>query len=287
MKQVVIRIAAILLFAVAMSHGAGAASFPSFLQRFFWSQSNPAPIQMMNTSQGICGLYAVGGRLRGGGEFIRVEVVNGFWQLSGASQQAGVNGAAWCAPFSQFITPQGTLNFTVGAFHAAWTGGPQKEIFLWGPDSKCWLNGVGGNFGLRDPGASDVKVHFNYGPNNGWLLTLAFNGQYLEGGASCLSVPGQPFPKALSNQHAAQWDASQRNAYYIDALAHATESFCYLVDVSGYFDQNDEIQIRWNSKNNWFYMSGTQNEGQAMRGQASCIAYNQTLPASSYWGYIE
>ncbi|AIY66703.1 hypothetical protein [Pseudoalteromonas piratica] len=65
-------------------------------QTYTWHQGQ-APVLMGHVNMWYCSLSSVSGKFEGGGEQVSVTInQNGFWQLSGRSQQVSVEAQAIC-----------------------------------------------------------------------------------------------------------------------------------------------------------------------------------------------
>lgn len=73
-------------------------SYRSYKSRFHWDQYQQEPTtRLIPVDQGVCFLAGVSGKFRGYGEHVEVvEMADGYWHLTGASQQSEVQGWAEC-----------------------------------------------------------------------------------------------------------------------------------------------------------------------------------------------
>lgn len=102
----------------------------------WWSQGQ-APVNLGPSSDRFCFLTYVTGKFEGGGESVRLQIVNGQWQLTGSSSQTGVAAGARC---------QLNVAATDQTAEAYWVQG-QRAINLGSANNRaCFLTGVQGKF---------------------------------------------------------------------------------------------------------------------------------------------
>jgi hypothetical protein len=266
--------------------------YPPGIQHYGWAQGQ-GPVQMMSINDGICGLTAVSGAFRGDGEYVRIENIGGFWQLSGSSKQQGVSGHARCVSFSHFKSNTKPL-YTLGSFSFWMNSGDNrlyrhtKEMSGWGRDAACWLNGFGGNFG--------VVPYEHYGYVNRVLVyyngTIQFPGfyalegragdynQHIEGRGACMSFPGVADPKTKL----VDWQTyDSLKGIQKPTGVHIKDGICFFESLGGNFaTQWDSIRIGVNRFGGQYLYaiaheagSGYPQEKKTPVGSARCIMYNQ------------
>jgi hypothetical protein len=261
-----------------------ASSLPPGAQQYNWAQGD-GPVRMMAVKDGICGLVVIQGVFRGGGEYVRIENVGGFWQLSGASQQRGVFASARCVPMNLFQTTSTITHHTNSIGVRLGLSDPSKIFYQevlsdTADDSWCWLTGVGGNLGpyigtVVRPG---IWVGFDSTPAGDFdLITAqaAHRDTYLEGSGACISSP-----KRLK---VASGGGPLTPGDQIGVKMTAMKvGICFLTRVGGNFDSEwDLIRInvnRWGMQSlgvhgqNWGLAP---NYSRTPIGEASCVAYDQ------------
>jgi hypothetical protein len=100
---------------------------PPPTRNYWWRQGAP-PMPMIPVWQGVCGLISITGTFRGWGETVRIENQNGYWTLTGSSQQQDVAAQASCVQFSGLNTTAEPVRVfddvkTVGRVHNASSAG--------------------------------------------------------------------------------------------------------------------------------------------------------------------
>lgn len=263
---------------------------PAGLQQYRWDQGQ-GPVRMMAVGDGICGLTAVGGLLRGGGEYVRIDNSSGFWELSGASQQKGVSATARCVPLTLFQTARGVNHSNYSAFVVLISGREvQRQELLSDMTSHswCWLNGVGGKLASYDgsidsPQAPHISIDYLQRDGYGAVITAQAdntNNEYLEGRGACINFPGQSyFPRLPAT---ASWGPEDTMRQVQKPLVSLKSGFCILTLVGGDFDsQWDGVSIgvsRFGAQ--YLYVNAHDwglgaNYRKTPIAAAQCIAYDQ------------
>jgi hypothetical protein len=253
---------------------------PAWLTHYSWNSAWDKGVtkQMISDQQGFCALKNIGGRFRSSSDFVGVWQSGGHFTLSGTTNQGGesVRGSAWCVPISQFTTNWWGYS---GVFSGSWTSTAQDftgAIVLAGwptTESRCWINGFGGNFG---PGG-DVFVGTNGAAD--WQLSLGagVSNQTLHGRASCVRfVPSNALTtKTVTNTWNQDQGVGPKNKQR--KLAKASTHFCFLSSVSMDAPEIwDSTYISYNSADGFYYLTGSNPTGNAqLSSKATCIAYNQ------------
>ena len=80
-------------------------------QVFFWNQGQPTRT-LVAASTNYCYLTHVGGKFRGFGERVRLRVMNGMWELGGASQQIDVSAWARCFARTEITSIPGAVRWS-------------------------------------------------------------------------------------------------------------------------------------------------------------------------------
>lgn len=265
---------------------AAADPLPAGVQEYGWYQGD-SPVRIMAVGDGICGLTAVGGAFRGTGEYVHLDVVDGYWQLSGASQQQGVAARARCVLFSKFQRG-GVINYTVGSYGFTMRGGALvRQVAMWGDDAHCWLTGFGGDFGHVLPTydyAEFVRVIGSDSPGfEGKMLEghAISRDQYIEGRAACAAFQDVATPRldgyAVWDPYDSQLAVQKRTNANID------RAICFFAKVGGDFaSQADGATIgigRFGQQ--YLYVnahqigSGFPAEDETPIAQVQCLQYDQ------------
>jgi hypothetical protein len=119
---------------------------------YSWNQGQgPKKLELVSTH--ICVLNKVAGDFDGGGEEVKIYQANGYWYISGKSQQSGVGGQSYCFAREKFLA-NGSARWTSddGIWKSATSG---KKCYsgqgdAWWGDATTILNGINGK--LRGSG---------------------------------------------------------------------------------------------------------------------------------------
>jgi hypothetical protein len=110
---------------------------------------NPAPVELCSESEGICWIGGIGGTF-GGGEGVRVQVLDGKWSLTGVSKGGGITGDRETLRLSEieWHPPEGPLKlldlkdgFCVLTEVHGHIASPEQRIRLSVKDGAWWLEG--------------------------------------------------------------------------------------------------------------------------------------------------
>lgn len=196
---------------------------------YSWSQSQGFSTVMMNQNTGWCFLAKVTGHFVGTGEAVWIANSNGYWVLTGQSQQQGVAAEATCVPWSTIDPGFGSVSYAWN-FYAYQSNNCNSccpngtcgvaQTNLVGTGSFCTLMGVGGAFA---GGGESVAVRKN---NTSWTLvvnSLQPNGT--EGWAGCFQ-----FNNGQTDKGEFDWNENQSFA-----LVGSTPGACGLSFVRGAF----------------------------------------------------
>jgi hypothetical protein len=246
---------------------------------------------MISVNDGICGLTAIGGAFRGGGEYVRIDNVDGFWQISGASQQQGVVAQARCVSFSRFQW-NGFLHYTLGSYwfwlNSGNNGSYVYQVPMWGPDSHCWLNGFGGNFGfvpyVNYVYGDYVSVTYEDYPGfTGQMLEghSAAGDQYMEGRSACMSFDGVSKPSLGGYVNWDEYDSAR--AVQKPTGIDIRSGICFFLKIGGDFaSQWDGATIGLNRfGGQYVYVNaheigpGYPHEKETPVVNVQCVMYNQ------------
>lgn len=212
-----------------------------------WQQGQPT-LTMVPAANNYCYLTRVAGRFRGYGERVRVRVMNGMWELGGASQQIDVAAWARCFARSEIKAADGAARASSEEISLSGTqagsgkcGSLTKDAW-WG-DAVTVLTLVTGS--LRG-GGERVGVAQSGDPFGPSKLTLQscqaqlglgvysfFVGKPQSGRAARFVGPGGTGTAAQAGEY-----ASLGNQNVL--MAPLAEAFCYFTSVSGAFNGGGE-----------------------------------------------
>jgi len=264
---------------------------PRFLppgsQQYRWDQGQPA-VRMMAVNTGICGLTAIGGLFRGGGEHIRIENVNGFWQLSGASQQQGVSAIARCVPLSLFQTKSGinhSTNSVAVVLNSASEIQKQELLSDEASHSWCWVTGFGGKFGqfIGTVVVPHVSVDFIDHDGFGAVITAQASqvNTFIEGGGACASFPGVLQPHNVFGGQGS-WRPEDNKKQVRIKMVGLKQGICFFTSVGGDFDSQFDgmtigldrfgVQYIFGNAHNWGLAP---NFSKTPVATVNCLAYDQ------------
>jgi hypothetical protein len=262
-------------------------TLPPSVTQYYWEQGE-GPVNMIPDNQGICGLVAVRGAYRGGGESVQVQDVNGVWQLSGASQQQGVFAEARCVQFSAFN--YSTINYSLGDWWAWATASDTKTYFkfpMLGQHAFCWVNGFGGFWNYPNKGWQDFVGIWDDPINAGAPKTLVVYGyapwQLMFGAAACVDFPNASKVNVVGW---ADWnpDSDVEVPTGVDIVPgwgnRGNSGICFLQSVGGDFASRwDSIGIGIDGHGRQYLLGFGLNcgpgNGQSPVGSVAGLSYNQ------------
>ncbi len=238
---------------------------------FSWNQNLGHVTVMWPVSEGMCFLTGMSGHYQGTGENIHIELDNGYWVLTGASQQQAVTGWATCQAWSDLggygygteewlATSYGgngcTWGFACGSSN--YPGGAT----LWNGVNFCSLSYISGNF---DDGGAWMETWWN---GSTWMLedNEDATGSYMTSGSTCVGLK-LSHGMAFTGQYS--WTEGQAPV----AMLPVTEAICALTEVQGGFrGAGEQVQIS-NFGGTWYLWGTSQQSGTGARAQ--CLYLNQ------------
>lgn len=203
---------------------------------YSWNQSQGYSTVMFSQNSGWCFLSNVSGHFVGFGEAVWIANSNGYWVLTGQSQQQGVSAEATCVPWSTLQPGYSNVSYTWDNYESAiaapncWVNGtcPLNKLTLWGNAGFCSLMGVGGSFS----GGGSTKVHVTANPSTGsWeenVVTISTNGT--EAWAGCFH-----FNVNSSYANEANWQQGQP-----EVIFNSADRGCGLESMTGNFQGSGE-----------------------------------------------
>jgi hypothetical protein len=185
-------------------------------------------------STDVCVLTRVSGKFMGGGETVRVVVVNGRWVLEVAShQQEGVTGTAFCFKKNSFKA-NGPARLTSPPFEATDLFSPTNTF---NGDAATFISGVNGH--LRGGGEHARIVQSSEGSTPSELRVgsaagdlKAFAHSFFAGTVG-IGTPAKFFQGEFTMNHV----VSRRSV----VMANTEFAMCYLTLVKGKFDNVDDF----------------------------------------------
>jgi hypothetical protein len=190
----------------------------------------------------VCVLSKVSGRFAGGSEGVWVRAYNGYWYLGGRSDEAGVNGEAWCFTKNGFLA-SGTARWVSGEFQVATetTSCTSAAAWTWWGDAATILTGVSGRlagYGEKlfvvqsaDPfTSSSLNIQSCQKPVYAWAHSFF-------AGAPSSGVPARFYGPEYTADTA--WAASGTK-YHEVIMAPTGDAMCYLTYIAGDFDGSGE-----------------------------------------------
>lgn len=284
------------------TEGDWASTSQELVGEFTWSQGQ-APRTMTASSNSVCVLTSVTGKLEGDKEWVRVVPRNGFWMLEGASNQSGVSARAVCYRSTEFQS--GTLGFSDPSQdeYAFWNsctwgiacGGQGPNVGscrfesgpLWSTDSTAVLNGVGGRFDSRNQ-IAEVRMAADFPTASQVTATSCHDGR--EKG---IRAVGMSFTSAVGStakyigphgvgdwSTAGEWEIDGRSGSVM--MARTDQAICHFTHLSGNMRAaGDRVAIERrtdpsdSTKQRWFLTASALSTGAGVRVKARCYALDQ------------
>lgn len=255
-------------------------------QVFMWSQGQPVT-SLPPAPANFCYLTNVSGKFRGYGERVRLRVMNGKWELGGASQQIDVTAWARCFARSEIKAAPGAVRWASEEISAT-ADNPGSGCVNTTPRNAWWgdavtvLTMVTGAFKGLGERVTIAQSGDAFGPS-----TLLLNSCQKQLGAGVYSFfVGKPSsgktarfigPNGVGT--AAQAGEYQSVPNQNVMMAPLTEAFCYFTSVSGTFNGGGErVTIvpaqDANGVNRW-QLQARHASGQGTDACARCYARNQ------------
>jgi hypothetical protein len=226
---------------------------------FNWDQSQqPNPTVMIPQNQGLCWLTRVVGHYAGAGEQVYVTGSNGYWVLTGSSQQNNVGGSATCRYWSD-LTREPSIAWGWDMWTVAtncpscrFPGFHPADKQWWDDTSLCMLGGVKGIFN----GPGEVAEVYLNGSDLHW-----------HGYSDDNTGANETDSDAICAWFGQQWGALNFGAEYtwtqdtgasID-MGPSTNQICVLEEVTGRFmGWGEWVQIRESTGfNPHWYLEGS------------------------------
>ena len=285
MSNVVLVRAALLLSAIALPLSAGCAveSVASEESKaessaaltnyayYQWNQYQGHVTVMWPVSQGVCYLTGMGGAFSGTGENVHLEIDNGYWVLTGASQQNSVSATASCVSWTDLGANGGYGYQTWGASSyggnaCSWGGAcgsnsTMQTTKMWNGFNFCSLSWISGNFG------NDTDITSWFDGNDWYLRTWEGVTQSSAYGQSVCF--GLKIPHYLAQAGTQTWRVGQGPVY----LGQADQMMCAIAEVSGTFRGSGEhVQIQ--NLNGAWYLTGSSMQPNTS-ARAACLWLHQ------------
>lgn len=249
---------------------------------FTWSQGQPEQ-WLMPEADGICMLTGVGGKFRGGGERVQVEVdpIHRWWRLTGTSSQTGVSARARCLRWSEF-SGLGAGRRVLGRFGYTDHGYGGDGYPFWEyrtcdfvgsnvavsdqHSTFCWLSSMSGLF---EGGAENVHVRVHDDRN--WRVGAqnCTEEPFVDAGAMCAD-----FGLGLRSA----WYTPERTWRQGEApvdLGSVTGSVCGLTHVGGRFSGAGESVWITQRDGRWWLEGHSLSAG--VEARARCVWRTQSL----------
>jgi hypothetical protein len=243
---------------------------------------------MESWSTHVCVMSRISGSFRGAGESVRIfKGSNGFWQMNGTSQQAGVLITSHCFPLSVFTASGAIERWISDEFVTqaqAWNDcnlfgciqrSGSSSTNMWLNDAMVFLTGVGGALdgdgeaAWVDPEASPTEVHAYTTADVTNFLTVRAHNFFV----------GVPHSGHVAKYNGRYYSASQwGNGVAETWLAPTNDAMCYVESIAGGFWGNGEIvemlaandgpTLKWKLR----VTNGTQS---TLSAGAHCYKFNQ------------
>lgn len=264
-------------------------------QLYTWIQGTVGPVKMKDTANWFCSLTRVTGAFRGGGEQIRVFAnSDGFWYLTGASQQSGVAGDARCWLKSHFLgvsqtgttQPARWISDEFSVVSSGSGGFPVKFCALTGLASTWWgdavtsLTGISGNFQggseiaqVRQSNDGFTASLLSAATCQNWLASFGYSffvGNPSTGKAALFQGPNGTGTAAAAGEYA----TSGALVY----MARTDRAMCTFTRIAGNFAGGGEWAqitpvIAPDNSEVWGLVTGSQQSG--IFAQAHCYLFDQ------------
>ena len=241
-----------------------------------WAQGDPQHALLATRADNICILTKVGGHFRGGAESVHVYEDGDHWFLGGTSQQAGVNGEAYCFPRNGFIGAN--ANRAVSSRYTLSIGGSCtiKQGELYNSDAFSFLEGIKGNMAGGGEYARTIQSIIPGNPN-------IWRGQSCTG--STLTAYARNFRVGPTEDRVARMIGPEHTVsgdlgYAV--MAKVSEAMCAFTRLQGEFRGGGEwAQIRKGTDplrgQVWTLSTRTQTDSGKLTASARCFARDQTL----------
>ncbi|HEX3344462.1 MAG TPA: hypothetical protein VHS09_07800 [Polyangiaceae bacterium] len=239
---------------------------------FEWDQNLGHVTVMWPVSEGMCFLTGMSGHYQGTGENIHIEIDNGYWVLTGASQQQSVAGWATCQAWSDLggygYGTEEWMATSYGGNGCSWpwacgsSNYPGGPFTLWNGVNFCSLSYISGNF---DGAGAWAETWWN---GSTWMLedNEDATGSYMTTGATCVGLK-------LSHNIAATGQYGWTEGQAPVAMLPVNEAVCALTEVQGGFrGAGEQVQIS-NFGGTWYLWGTSQQSGTGARAQ--CLYLNQ------------
>ncbi len=235
-----------------------------------WDQNLGHVTVMWPVTQGMCFLTGVGGDFQGTGENVHIELDNGYWVLTGASQQNSVTANAVCQAWSDLggygYGTQGWYAESYGGNSCTWGIACAPNDFtgsatLWNAVNFCSLSYVSGNM----TGGSWMETWFD-GTN--WQLGdyESATGSYMWSGALCMGLK-------LSHNIAFTGEYGWWGGQAPVPMLPVSQGVCALTEVQGGFRGGGEKVEILNLGGTWYLWGASQQANTGAR--ARCVYLNQ------------
>jgi hypothetical protein len=238
---------------------------------YSWNQSQGTVTVMMPASEGMCFLTGIGGHFQGTGENVHLEIDNGVWVMTGASQQTNVNSTATCVAWSDLGGDGGYgyeefwANASGPVSHGIFACGTcepqQNDATMWNNYNFCSLSYVSGNLDSN----SWIEQVWN---GSTWVLNNWENGEGSDmlDAAFCYGLK-LPHTMTISNQY--NWTVGDQPV----AMMPASEAVCALTQVDGGFRGSGE-NVYIENLGGTLYLWGESWQANTTVG-ARCVPLNQ------------
>jgi hypothetical protein len=217
-------------------------SAPLTTATFEWDQNLGHVTVMWPVTEGMCMLTGVGGDFQGNGENVHIEVDDGYWVLTGASQQNSVTGYALCQAWSDLggygwgyeewmATSYGGNGCPPWPFACGSSNYPGSAT-LWNGVNFCSLAYISGNF----DGNEYMQISWN---GTDWVLNdnEDATGSYMNAGAMCFGLK-------LSHNIAFSGIYTWKTGEAPVELGSASNVVCALSEIQGGFrGGGEEVEI--------------------------------------------
>ncbi len=201
---------------------------------------------MGSTSNRVCALTQVQGRLDTASDYARIYAVDSSWYLGGYSATAEMIAGARCADKPAGTSLSGEYNWTAGQSLPTNMGTTSGRA--------CFLTRVNGGFN----GSSDwVRI---YASGGSWFIFGASQTAGTFARARCVTVP------SVSSEYA--WTYAMGQAEHMGSTSGRV---CALTGIQGAFDGlGDYVQI-YASAGSWYLRGATQPAGKYLVARARCF----------------
>ncbi|MGD0524005.1 MAG: hypothetical protein ABSE49_02610 [Polyangiaceae bacterium] len=245
-------------------------SAPLTTATYEWDQNLGHVTVMWPVTEGMCFITGVGGDFQGTGENVHIELDNGYWVLTGASQQNSVTGYALCQAWSDlggygygteewYATAYGGNGCGIGACGSTYYPG---SATLWNGVNFCSLGYISGDF----DGNSWMQITWN---GTDWVLNDYEDnpGSYMTAGGLCV---GLKLSHNIDFSGIYTWKTGDAPV----ELGSASDIVCALSEVQGGFrGGGEEIEIL--NLGGTYYLWG-KSEQPNTGAQAVCMYLHQS-----------